>query len=85
MYGHIEMGMGNLMNIPDLPMGFTMALLQESRAMDYFESLDAGERERIVNYIKTDNHTGEEAKTRIGNVVDSLSSNRLDFLLIKNR
>lgn len=55
----------------DLPIGFSMNLAQDSKAMNNFAILDDHKKEKLVEYIEAAT-TGDEAKSRINEVVNNL-------------
>ena len=55
----------------NLPVGFTMSLAQDMEAMTNFATLPDQKKEELVNYIESST-TGEEAKSRIVEVVSNL-------------
>ncbi len=59
-------------NVPDLPLGFGMALAQNSNAQSAFGALSDGEKTEIINGIQGA-ATGDDAKRRIADAVSRLS------------
>ncbi|MBC8569359.1 hypothetical protein [Zongyangia hominis] len=57
---------------PDLPVGFGMALAQDTAAMDRFAHLPEQEKENIIRDIQS-SRTGPEAKAKIHDAVARLS------------
>ncbi len=72
----IGMGRNPNPNVPDIPVGFGMELMQNSDARANFESLSDGEKTRLIAYIQG-GVTGDEAKQRIYTAIDKL--NKADF------
>lgn len=65
-------------NPKDLPLGLMMQLGQDLGAMEAFAGLDEGQKAQMIDYIK-DAQTGDEAKERIDEVMDSLDSHQSLF------
>ena len=59
-----------------LPVGFSMSLAQDMQAMTNFATLPDPRKEELVQYIENST-TGDEAKSRIGEVVSNLHYDRL--------
>lgn len=59
-----------------LPIGFSMSLAQDVKAMTNFATLPDSSKEQLVEYIENST-TGEEAKSRIVEVVNNLHDNRV--------
>lgn len=59
-----------------LPVGFSMTLSQDVRAMTNFATLPDSQKEQLVEYIESSN-TGYEAKSRIVEVVNNLHNDRV--------
>ena len=81
MYNHddfIVMGRDPNPNVPDIPLGFGMALMQEAEARNRFEHLNDSQKTRLIHYIK-DNATGREAKGKIADVVEQLKHDALNI------
>ncbi|BCN32771.1 hypothetical protein [Anaeromicropila herbilytica] len=67
------------MNFSDrgsLPVGFSMSLAQDLKAMTNFVSLSEDKKENIVEYIEGST-TGYEAKDRITQVVNDLHNEKM--------
>ena len=62
----------------DMPLGFGMALYQNSNALHCFAALSQDERNNIIRYIEN-SKTGEEAKNRIDNAVSNLNKRNTKF------
>lgn len=59
-----------------LPIGFSMTLAQDVKAMTNFASLSDIQKEQLVEYIEGST-TGFEAKSRIVEVVNNLHNDRV--------
>ncbi|WP_312048193.1 hypothetical protein [Anaerotignum sp.] len=75
----IGMGHNPSPNVPDIPEGFAMALLQEPDAKDRYESLDDMQKARVICYIQSNTDSGCEAKEKINVAINSLKNNNLNF------
>lgn len=69
-------GMGNNPDGPDLPIGLSMKLAQEPQAVTHYGRLTQAEQESVIRYIQN-SATGEDAESRIDEVVRCLKENRL--------
>jgi uncharacterized protein YdeI (YjbR/CyaY-like superfamily) len=58
----------------EMPIGLTMSLSQDMDAMNHYALLEKIQQKELVNYIQ-DSQTGEEAKSRIEQVVNRLHDN----------
>jgi len=76
---YVGMGHNPNPNVPDLPEGFAMSLLQDSEARANYQNLSDIEKTNIIRYIQSNNLTGYEAKIKIDNAIKSLRNNSLDF------
>lgn len=56
-----------------LPIGFTMSLAQNKKALDSYSKLSTEEKERLNEYISS-SITSDEAKSRIENIILSLEN-----------
>lgn len=76
-------GLGHNPNhdVPDIPEGFGAALSKEPEAHHYFDSLSVVQKASVIQYIQSNNETGDDARNKINNVVTSLKNNSLDFRL----
>lgn len=75
----VGMGHNPSPNVPDLPEGFAMALLQEPDARDRYENLNDMQKARVICYIQSNNQSGYEAKEKINIAINSLKNNNLGF------
>jgi len=73
----VGMGHNPNSNVPDLPEGFAMALLQDSDARTHYESLSDVQKANVIQYIQSNNQTGYEAKDKINHAIENLKNNRL--------
>ena len=62
----------------DMPIGFGMALYQNSSALHCFAALSQEQRNNIIKYIE-DSKTGDDARKRIDNAVSNLNKRNLNF------
>jgi len=74
----IGMGHNPNPNVPDIPMGLGMGLFQEPQARSCFESLDDGEKTRLIGFIQS-SATGEDAKQKIGTAIENLKNGDKSF------
>lgn len=74
-------GLGHNPNpdVPDIPMGFGMALFQDTEARQHYEALNDEQKSRILHYVGNGNTTGEDAKNKIASVIEELRNHRTDF------
>lgn len=74
-------GMGNNPNpgVPDIPLGFGMALFQNPEARRNFENLSDDEKARLIGYIQSNNSTGRDAKQKISTAVENLKNGNNSF------
>ncbi len=63
----------------DMPLGLGMSLNMNSKAQNYYYSLDEDTKQRIIQNIVCCT-TGEEAKRKVKTAVSSLADHNLDFL-----
>ena len=79
--GNSDIGMGNSTNpnVPDMPLGFGMALFQDSKARNNYENLSDENKTNVIKYIQ-DSKSGNEAKNRIKTTILNLSENNNDFI-----
>lgn len=60
-------------DVPDMPTGLGMHIMQDPKAMAFYGALSAGEKSKIIQYVqKAEN--GEDAKNRIAQAVSKLSA-----------
>ncbi|WP_461612324.1 hypothetical protein [Clostridium sp. Marseille-QA1073] len=76
----IGMGHNPNPNVPDIPEGFAMALLQEPDARTSFQNLSDEQKTNVIRYIQNNNLTGTEAKNKINNAIKNLNNNSIDFI-----
>jgi len=76
----VGMGHNPNPNVPDLPEGFAMALLQEPEARVRYENLTDMQKANVIRYIQSNNESGYDAKEKINNAIDSLRNNNLGFM-----
>lgn len=76
----IGMGHNPNPNVPDIPEGFAMALLQEPDARVSFQNLSDEEKTNVIHYIQNNNVTGVDAKNKISNAIKNLNNNSIDFI-----
>ncbi|MDP4121184.1 MAG: hypothetical protein Q8876_09080 [Bacillota bacterium] len=62
----------------DIPLGLGMKLSQDSKALNHFSALTQNEREGIITYVQGST-TGDDAKARIGQVVEGLRNGQSAF------
>ncbi len=65
-------------NVPDIPIGFGMELMQNSQARSNFEKMSNSEKTRLIGYIQG-GVTGDDAKHRINNSIDNLNKGNFSF------
>ncbi len=70
----VGMGHNPNPNVPDLPEGFAMALLQDSDARTHYENLTDAQKAAVIHFIQNDNLSGYDAKNKIINVIENLKS-----------
>jgi len=63
----------------DMPIGFIMSIFKNKDALKYFSNLDEDTKIKISDYIKNST-TSDQAKERIYNSIEGLSSQNLHFL-----
>ena len=68
----IGMGHNPNPNVPDIPMGFGMELMQNPKAWEAFGNLPDHEKTRIIEKIQTA-QTGDQAKENITQAIAELS------------
>ena len=68
----IGLGQNPNPNVPDLPIGFGMALFQDTQARQTFENLTDAQKTQVIRRIETGNATGEDAKQKISQTIESL-------------
>ncbi|WP_454053407.1 hypothetical protein [Clostridium sp. Marseille-Q7071] len=76
----IGMGHNPNPNVPDIPEGFAMALLQEPDARASFQNLSDEQKTNVIQYIQNNNLTGIDAKNKINNAIKNLNNNSIDFI-----
>lgn len=63
----------------EMPIGFLFKIAMDNNALNYYSTLNINTKNEITNYIQN-SVSGDEAKKRIGNVIEHLKNNNLDFL-----
>ncbi|HCQ91452.1 MULTISPECIES: YdeI/OmpD-associated family protein [unclassified Clostridium] len=76
----IGMGHNPNPNVPDIPEGFAMALLQEPDARASFQNLSDEQKTNVIQYIQNNNLTGTDAKNKINSAIKNLNNNSIDFI-----
>lgn len=76
----VGMGHNPNPNVPDLPEGFAMALLQDSEARTHYESLTDMQKTNVIRYIQSNNQSGYDAKNKIESAIDNLKNNNSGFV-----
>ena len=71
----VGMGHNPNPNVPDLPEGFAMALLQDTDARIHYENLSDSQKTNVIEYIQSNNVTGYDAKNKIDSAIESLKNN----------
>jgi hypothetical protein len=72
--------MGNKKSSADqMPIGLMMSLAQHRNAMKNFSLLNDEKQKSVIQYVEN-SQTGEDAKNRIRNAVDSLDEGNTGFL-----
>ena len=79
----VGMGHNPNPNVPDLPEGFAMALLQEDDARTHYEGLNDIQKTDVIKYIQSNNVTGDDARNKIDNAIEKLRTNNLSFISFK--
>ena len=69
----IGMGANPNPNVPDIPMGFGMELMQNPKAMDRFGKLTDEEKTALIKVIQGGS-TGEEAERRVADAIERLEN-----------
>jgi hypothetical protein len=75
----IGMGHNPNPNVPDIPLGFGMALFKAPEARQNFENLSDDEKTRLIGYIQSNNATGQDAKHKIATAVENLKKGNRSF------
>lgn len=75
----VGMGHNPNPNVPDLPEGFAMALLQDSDARTNYENSTDMQKTNVIHYIQSNNQSGVDAKVKIINAIENLRNNNLGF------
>ena len=78
--GFIGMGHNPNPNVPDIPLGFGIALLENAGARSYFESLSDEQKTKVINHIHDGNKTGQDARRKINETLESLEKRNINFL-----
>jgi len=69
----IGMGENPNPNVPDIPMGFGMELMQNPKAWDEFGKLSDEEKTKLIKTLQGA-PTGEEAKKRVTDAIEKLEN-----------
>ena len=79
-------GLGHNPNssVPDIPEGFGAALSKEPEAQYYFNCLSDAQKTNAIEYIQSNNLTGDEARQKIDKVVNNLKNKNFDFTSLNN-
>lgn len=72
MENFIGIGKNPNSNVPDIPLGLGMELAQSPQAMDAFGRLTNEQKTQMIRHIQAST-TGDEAKERITQAVNSLA------------
>ena len=67
-------------NVPDIPLGLGMELMQQSDARRGFEILNSGEKTRVIEYIQA-SVDGDDTKERIRTVINKLADGSIRDLI----
>ncbi len=74
----IGMGHNPNPNVPDIPLGLGMSLMQQPAARSCFENLGDSDKTRLIGYIQSCSDA-RDAKKRIKTAVQNLSNNDTSF------
>ena len=67
-------------NIPDIPEGFGAALSKEPEARYYFDCLSDIQKTQAIEYLQSNNETGDDARNKIDKVINNLKNRNFDFV-----
>ena len=76
----VKSGGESAATVPDIPLGFGMALFMEADARKNFNNLSDSQKTSVINYIRTNNITGEDARRKVDTAVQGLKKNSIDFI-----
>lgn len=65
-------------NVPDLPLGFGMRLMENAQARANFENLTNEKKTAVIDYIQHST-TGDDAKYRIAHSIENLQNGNYNF------
>lgn len=63
----------------EMPIGFSLSLSVNQKALDYFSTLDLNTKLKIKDYIQNSSN-GDEVLERTNIAINSLSNNNVNFL-----
>ena len=66
-------------NVPDIPEGFGAALSKEPEAQYYYNSLSDTQKTNVIEYLQSNNETGDDARNKIDKIVNNLKNRNFDF------
>ncbi len=66
-------------NVPDIPEGFGAALSNEPKALKGFENLSDAQKTAMIEYIQSNNATGNDARIKINDAVNKLKKQTFEF------
>ncbi len=66
-------------DMPDIPVGLGMNLMQDADAMNHFNSLSNQRKKDVIKYIQQSN-SGDDARYRIKNAICHMHNNDTNFL-----
>lgn len=74
-------GLGHNSNpkVPDIPIGFGMALFQHPEARASYDNLSDAEKTRLIGYIQSGNSSGAETKNKLVSAVNDLDNGNASF------
>ena len=75
----VFIGMGNNPDGPDLPVGFSMQIAQEPQAVAAYGRLSKEQQASVIRFMQSCQN-GEDAETRVNQVVQQLKDGNIDFL-----
>ena len=66
-------------NVPDIPEGFGASLSKVPEAQYYFNSLSDTQKTNVINYLQSNNETGEDSRKKIDKIIHNLKNRNFDF------
>ena len=78
--GFIGMGHNPDPNVPDIPLGFGIALLDNAAARNFFENLSDEQKTKVIDHIHDNNATGYDAKRKIEKTIENLENGNINFI-----